>query len=69
MHARGTGQWTKGVPQLLYRVMVLPQIGSPFLAHSMFHANAADRERFRPGALVVVRFEPGDRGQVQFELD
>ena len=69
VHARGTGQWTMGVPQLLYRVLVLPTEGTPFLAHSMFHADAQDRRRFSPGALVIVRMDPSSRGDVQFELD
>jgi hypothetical protein len=69
VHARGTGVWTTGVPQLLFRVLVLPQTGAPFLAHSMFHADKSDRARFGPGALVIVRMDPNDRGAVQFELD
>ncbi len=69
VHARGTGQATMGVPQLLYRVLVLPQHGAPFLAHSMFHADTEMRHRFMPGALVVVRMDPDNRGAVQIELD
>nr|HMR08871.1 hypothetical protein [Polyangiaceae bacterium] len=69
VHARGTGLHTMGVPQLLYRVLVLPREGAPFLAHSMFHADASDRARFTPGALVVVRMDPERRGSVQIELD
>lgn len=69
VHARLTGVWTNGVPQLLYRVLVLPPVGTPFLAHSMFHADAGERARFGPGALVVVRADPARREYVQFELD
>ncbi|MEZ4227355.1 MAG: hypothetical protein R3B13_40835 [Polyangiaceae bacterium] len=69
VHARGTGVHTMGVPQLLYRVLVLPPSGSPFLAHSMLHADGETRQRLLPGALVMVRMDPAKRGQVLLELD
>jgi hypothetical protein len=69
IHGRGTNQSTNGIPQLLYRVLVLPPTGLPFEAHSVFHADDAMRARFIPGALVVVRMDPNDHRSVQLELD
>ncbi len=69
IHGRGTNQVTNGIPQLLYRVLVLPATGLPFEAHSVFHADRAMRARFVPGALVVVRMDPSDHRTVQLELD
>ncbi|MBW2529649.1 MAG: hypothetical protein JRI23_36065 [Deltaproteobacteria bacterium] len=69
VHASPTNQATMGVPQLMYRVLVLPASGAPFEAHSIFHADAALRARFAPGALAVARFDPSDHRQVHLELD
>lgn len=69
VHARGTNQRTKGIPQLLYRVLVMPSVGAPFLAHAVFLADATLRARFTPGALVIVRLDPNRRHLVQLELD
>lgn len=69
IHARGTKQSTNGLPQLSYRVLVLPPTGVPFEAHTVFHADAATRERFGPGSLAVVRMDPADHRMVQMELD
>lgn len=69
IHARGTGVVSMGVSQLLYRVMVLPTEGTPFIAHSQFYADEREQQRFFPGALVIVRMDPQSRGDVHFELD
>lgn len=69
VHARSTGVITVGVPQLLYRVLVMPDPGAPFLGHATFHASERDRKRFCRGAVVVVRYDEAQRGDVHFELD
>lgn len=69
VHARGTGQETHGVPQLLFRVLAMPSGGVPFYAHSMIHADDSMQQRLAPGAAVVVRLDPNERGSAQIELD
>lgn len=69
VHARSTGVATKGDPELVYRVLVLPARGFPFFAHSVVHPTAVERQRLRPGAVTVVRMDPNAHDLVQLELD
>lgn len=68
-HVRPGGQVTMGVPELRYRVLVLPPAGHPFEALSTVHATEEIRARLGLGAIALVRFDTDDRTRVQIEVD
>ena len=69
IHVNATGRATMGVPQLRYRLLVIPAQQAPFEAYNALHADGPTRQRLAPGNLVMVRFDPADRSNVHVEVD
>jgi hypothetical protein len=69
IHVRSTGRATNGVPELSYRLLIIPPESAAFEAYNTLHADHTVRRQLAPGRLVMVRFDPTDWSNVHVEVD